>query len=469
MERIKGKKSISRIFAFYTISFCAAAVILIAANFFLFVVMLRSGSIRPANYYEKYIEQRRNAIEEAKDVKTIIPKECSYAVFSSDGKFVEGNVTENKALTMWKIFKNDEKIDGDNFYKIIQRKNEVCIIEYKLIAQFSNHVLQKFISAERYFELQYVILFICAVILFSKSFRKRMLKEMKILKETTENIQMENLDFEIKSSNIIEINEVLSALDKMKAELQYSLNKQWKMEEMRKEQMAALAHDIKTPLTILRGNAELLEELKLDSEQEALIKDIINESAKMETYIKSLIEIMKSGKGVTLHKKEVNSQSFIESICEAGTSMARGKEIKFIKKAGEVPEVFLADEEALRRAIINVISNAVDYSPFNGEILFNVDEHNGNLRFVVEDSGRGFSSEEINCAAEQFFQGDKSRNSKNHYGMGLYIAKEFITQHNGTIVLGNSEKIGGAKVTLEIPGRRDRFNVPSFPIICRSD
>lgn len=158
---------------------------------------------------------------------------------------------------------------------------------------------------------------------------------MKILKDTTENIQMENLDFKIKYSNISEINEVLTALDKMKTELSESLSKQWELEESRKDQ---------------------------------------------------------------IFKSEVKN----------------------------ILEFIFADEAALKRAIGNVISNAVEYCPKDGEILFSIDCNDKNVQFIIEDSGRGFTKEELASATEQFFQGDKSRNSKNHYGMGLYIATDIF-------------------------------------------
>jgi len=83
--------------------------------------------------------------------------------------------------------------------------------------------------------------------------------------------------------------------------------------------------------------------------------------------------------------------------------------------------------------------------------FFSIDFEDKYIRFIIEDSGRGFTKEELKTATEQFFQGDKSRSSKSHYGMGLYIAKKFIEMHNGRIYLSNYEKLGGGKVILELP------------------
>lgn len=98
-----------------------------------------------------------------------------------------------------------------------------------------------------------------------------------------------------------------------------------------------------------------------------------------------------------------------------------------------------------------MISNAVEYSQEGGKINFKLGRKNSSISFSVEDSGRGFSKEELQLAGEQFYRGDSSRNSKNHYGMGLFIAKSFVRLHRGCIKLSNSKITGGALVILEIP------------------
>ncbi|NFL83865.1 GHKL domain-containing protein, partial [Clostridium botulinum] len=100
---------------------------------------------------------------------------------------------------------------------------------------------------------------------------------------------------------------------------------------------------------------------------------------------------------------------------------------------------------------INIITNAIDYCPVKGEILFSVDSDNEYISFAIEDNGRGFTNEELDSATEQFYQGDKSRNSKNHYGMGLYITRNIIKKHGGNLILENSKEMGGAKVVIKLP------------------
>lgn len=426
--------------------------VLLILNYVVFWAFIREGIILPANYYQKYIDQKASELMTTKDVKSLIPDECSYVVYNLSGKVLEGNISQKASQDIWRLYKSNKSNEGDYFYKTIQRKNEICVVKYRLAAQFANPNIQKYIpSAGTCFAVTDIILFLVEIVFISKAFSKRLSKEMEILKETTENIQMENLDFDIKYSKILEINEILSAMSKMKTELQQSLNNQWKMEESQREQMAALAHDIKTPLTIILGNAELLEELDLNSEQRTFVKNILDESVRMESYVKSLIEIMKSKKEVVIKKKQIDSQAFIQNVIEFASSITIEKNIEFIKKVRKIPQSFAADEELVHRAIVNVISNAVDYTPANGKILFEVNANDNYIAFIVEDSGSGFTKEELKYATDKFFQGDKSRNSNFHYGMGLYIVKEALRQLEGNIYLENSKSTGGAKVSLEVP------------------
>lgn len=113
--------------------------------------------------------------------------------------------------------------------------------------------------------------------------------------------------------------------------------------------------------------------------------------------------------------------------------------------------IFKTDKLLLERAIMNVISNALDYSPPLGTIYVTTQKVDHFLHISITDEGTGFTSEAIHHAQEQFFMGDKSRTSNMHFGMGLYITSSIIKQHGGQLVLSNSKKTGGAQVIIKIP------------------
>ena len=100
---------------------------------------------------------------------------------------------------------------------------------------------------------------------------------------------------------------------------------------------------------------------------------------------------------------------------------------------------------------MNVINNALDYSPPGGTIHIIAGNIDNFLQISIADEGNGFTPEALHHAQEQFFMGDHSRNSNLHFGMGLYITSSIIKQHNGQLILKNSDKTNGAQVVIKIP------------------
>lgn len=116
-----------------------------------------------------------------------------------------------------------------------------------------------------------------------------------------------------------------------------------------------------------------------------------------------------------------------------------------------LPITLSADRLLLERAIMNVVNNALDFSPLNGSVYLSITGDNNNLRITITDTGNGFSREDLLHAQEQFYMADHSRSSNLHFGMGLFITKSIVQQHGGQLILGNSDKTGGAQVTIKIP------------------
>jgi signal transduction histidine kinase len=239
----------------------------------------------------------------------------------------------------------------------------------------------------------------------------------------------------------------------MKSELSKSLEKQWKLEQTKREQTSTLAHDIRTPLTIIRGNAELLSDSSLAEKQREYVLHILNNTKRMEQYLNTLIDFTKAESGYSIRPVRIQAEQFIKNIAEQAQGLAATKRIQIQFRRVNLPPVFTADADLLGRAVINVVSNAVEYTPETGIIQITAEGIRGRLRFQITDSGKGFSPADLKQAAAQFYRGDKSRSSKVHYGMGLFIAKSVAEQHGGTLSLANSPETGGGVVTVEIPVR----------------
>lgn len=413
-----------------------------------------SNIVLPANYAEQKIQNSKDIIARANKVtEDMIPEVCSYGVFNLKGDMIYGNFSSEASKKAWIAVEKHEYSSGiRNYYKVIQRENEICIIEYSINAQFKQPLLRKYLGNPEYFVgILLILSFILEVVLLSISFGRYFSKEMKLLMMVTEEIKKQNLDFEPEHSRISEIEEVIDSLNQMKSALKDSLEKQWNMEKSRKNQISALAHDIKTPLTIIKGNAELINETCEDPAQIKYNSYVLKSADEIEHYLKLLIDMVKSENALVLKPARIETMGFIDNIITQTNALAFEKTLQLIAAQKSIPNFFYGDSDLLYRAIMNVISNAVEYCPKNGKLSFKVQGDEQTLKFLIADSGKGFSKEELESVTEQFYQGDKSRNSKNHHGLGLSITKSFITLHNGTMELSNSVELKGAQVVLKIP------------------
>jgi signal transduction histidine kinase len=444
----------------YLLVLFAGFVLTVFVGIGLFSISLKTGFVLSVGDIETQIENQKAIILSADTVDArIIPKTCKYAVISPSGVFLSGNMTEKETAMAWRSIQNGSKISSSllmsgintKCYFPIERQNEICILEYTALSQFATESLRKHLPVpEVVFLFAVLAAFLTEIFLLSKLYGRRISRKLLPLQNVTEKIQKKDLAFEIQYSGIKEIDAALLSLDSMKTELKRSLEKQWKIEQTRKIQISALAHDIKTPLTVVRGNAEMLHDTDQTEEQNEFTHYILKNTDQMEQYVQLLIDLSKAEAGYTLQLEVVNMRTFLKDLYMQINALASVKQLKVNFDEKDLPDTIKVDISLMQRAIINIVSNAVDYSPEHGVINFSVSAEQNKISFTITDNGKGFSPEDLKNAANQFYQGDSSRSSKSHYGMGLFITESIIKQHGGTLSITNSPVTGGGMVVIEI-------------------
>lgn len=459
MGMIKGRKNkkpvrLRRLFIRYLSMFCAAALLLGLFLLGAFWLLMSMGGILPANSSEKQLTAAMDAIRSREIITPdIIPDLCQYAVYTPSGEMTSGNLKPVEAKKAWALTQEDGSgQDYLDFYVRIARTNDICIVRYTMISQFNSPLLRNILPSPVTFTfLLFIFGFIVEIFLFATSFGKMLTRKMRGLQNATDKIQHQDLEFVVESSGVVEIDGVLSSIDKMKEALKTSLKNEWKLEQERREQISALAHDVKTPLTIVRGNAELLAETPLTEEQTQYINFIIDNASRMESYIRTLIEVSQSETGVAIRKVNIDCNDFAEELCSGIRALASIKGLHSEFHLDSLPTVLSADPSLLRRAVMNIVSNAVDFSPSGGKITFSARASDNRIQFCIADTGNGFSPEELARASERFFMGDASRSAKAHYGLGLYISRSIAELHHGSLFIDNDTCSGGGRVTIEVP------------------
>ena len=263
-----------------------------------------------------------------------------------------------------------------------------------------------------------------------------------------------NLDFIVGSSNVAQIDDVLVATERMRRSLKTSLEEQWAADAHRREEVAALAHDLKTPLTVIRGNAELLGEDAatggLDEGAAACVEAIHAASLRADGCVKTLIAASRDEGADESCRASVDLAELADDVIASARGLAAARRVSLEVTRETLPQARPEwDGEAIGRAVMNLIDNACDHA--TGTVELGICAQGGFVRFEVTDDGPGFSVEALAHARERLWRGDASRSGGGHSGLGLSIADDVARGHGGTLELANREGTSGARVTLLLP------------------
>lgn len=426
----------------------------VAVPFLLVTVSTTLGLTTYGDYSEIRANELAPILAATPDLSDVqIPMGIEYALLDKNYQLIETTLDENEleqAMRYATTGASDQNLQKR--YLLVTRENEYVVLQYYIGAQYTNEWMNEHLPSPDILLIVLIAaggIFVC--LLLTTRFAKKLRLQLVPLFEATSEVAKQNLDFEVGHSNIKEFEDVLISFSHMKESLKASLEQQWKAEQMQKEQIAALAHDLKTPLTVIQGNADLISETELDEEQRLYAEYISSSSEQMQLYIRTLIDISRAATGYQLHMEDIDLPAYIKQLREQIDALCQTKKIGLQVEIEHLPAVLSADKLLLERAIMNVVNNALDYSPQDSSISISMMGDNGSLKISVTDVGPGFSQEDLLHAEEQFYMADRSRSSNLHFGMGLFITKSIVQQHDGQLILSNSEKTGGAQVTISIP------------------
>ena len=426
----------------------------VAIPFLLVTVSTTLGLTTYGDYSEIRANELAPILAATPDLSDVqIPMGIEYALLDKNYQLIETTLDENEleqAMRYATTGASDQNLQKR--YLLVTRENEYVVLQYYIGAQYTNEWLNEHLPSPDILLIVLIAaggIFVC--LFLTTRFAKKLRLQLVPLFEATSEVAKQNLDFEVGHSNIKEFEDVLASFSRMKESLKSSLEQQWKAEQMQKEQIAALAHDLKTPLTVIQGNADLISETELDEEQRLYAEYISNSSEQMQLYIRTLIDISRAATGYQLRMENVDLPAYVEQLRWQIDALCQTKKIGLQMEIEHLPALLSADKLLLERAIMNVVNNALDYSPQDSYISISITGNKGCLQISVTDAGPGFSQEDLLHAEEQFYMADHSRSSNLHFGMGLFITKSIVRQHGGQLILNNSKKTGGAQVTISIP------------------
>lgn len=277
-------------------------------------------------------------------------------------------------------------------------------------------------------------------------YRKKLREPIMQLQNGVERIQEDNLDFHIEYDGDDELGRLCCSMEKMRRELRQKHKALWESLEQRKLLNASVAHDLRTPITVLKGYLDYLEK---NIPQDKLTEDMLLGTVssmqgavnRLELYVESVRDIEKI-ENIEIEKWSENVKLLLSELRSNVRQLAGDKEI-IISNDITVDKIQI-DKGVFFRILENLLQNALRYA--EKQVSINLSHKKDFLILTVKDDGKGFSAADLEKATTVFYSNDKE---KQHFGIGLSVCKILCEKHGGLLYVGN-QKEKGACVTAKL-------------------
>jgi len=218
-----------------------------------------------------------------------------------------------------------------------------------------------------------------------------------------------------------------------------------RLETMRRDFVANVSHELKTPLTSIKGFVEtLLEGALEDKENNRNFLKIIQEHAdRLDKLVNDLLSLSHlESKGIVIDKREFNLNDQVKEVIAGFKSQLKNKGIEV---TNQLPNELIinGDKDRVEQVLVNLIDNAIKFNKNKGSIKIYKQDHSGNIKIIIEDFGMGIPGKDISRIFERFYRVDKARSRElGGTGLGLSIVKHIIELHGGTVGVESTEGLG---------------------------
>jgi len=264
-----------------------------------------------------------------------------------------------------------------------------------------------------------------------------MTRSLRHLKKGANRLATGDFSARVTLNEIDELSSVAEAFNMMADELEMSFARQKQLERARRDLIAAVSHDLRTPLTSIRAMIE------------ALADGVVTDIATVERYyatigsqienlsglINDLFELSQLETGqVQLQVEPINLNDLLSSVVETMQPQAKAKEVSLKAIFSEDLPPIMAEFVKVQRVLNNLVQNAIRHTPASGSVSLATKMVPQGVQVEVEDTGEGISAEDLPHIFDQFFRGEKSRSRETGgSGLGLAIAKSIVEAHHGQI------------------------------------
>lgn len=429
------------------------------------IITITLNNSKPTDYYVKYINEIVKEIEQNGDDilkgNLIDTKKYSENIegevidLSGNHLYGEYNVKSDNFDILNSI--NQDKYDNNYIYRYIAitQNNSIKAI-YVVKAPFdfiANNYKTNMGATFLYvlFMISPLIYFILYLFIFTSRLYKSISKNINTLLDGAQRISDGDLDCHIEGASGMEFNKIQEAFNVMVRVLRGNIENLSKIDEERRMMVSSIAHDIRTPITVIKGQLEIINDLRDNPNYK--INDnmnIINKNCDRMTNLTDNLSLFYKveGEKFLFKNEKVNLKKLLEYKQLEMQTMAEKKNIVIEFKINLKKQKYILDGNMLFRILDNVLYNSLRFTQ-KGKITLEASDDDYNMKrinFKCSDTGTGFKQQNISKLFTAFYQDE---DYKNHFGLGLYIAQKIIKNYSGKIKAYNN-KLGGATIEFYI-------------------
>jgi signal transduction histidine kinase len=286
------------------------------------------------------------------------------------------------------------------------------------------------------FNLLGILVFFLPIAASAYAFRMYVHQTEAQMAQLGEMVELRTADLAVANEDLGRVNQELETLNKEKDQF-----------------LAVLTHDMRTPLTSIKGYASILQDRELDRAQQLHIaKVILRSQDTLLEIVNNLLEIgkLQSGTPILLEHSNFDLALLVRDVAESLEGQALEKKLSINNESVPTPVEITADEKKIQRVILNLISNAIKYTPEGGQVFITTRLNGQFGELSVRDTGYGIPADELPFIFDRYSRVKKHQSIAIGTGLGLAIVKSLVEAHQGEVLVQSEEGVGST-FTIRLP------------------
>lgn len=317
--------------------------------------------------------------------------------------------------------------------------NVICAIRYTTSMEAVDKLL--FYSVAIFCAIGIVV--ITLVIISGAYFIRSIVRPVRVISDTAKKIAQGDFNAKIDKMYDDEIGDLCDSINDMAKELGAS-------ERMKNDFISSVSHELRTPLTAIKGWAETMHGCGIPDKEtfDKGMDIIVKESARLTGIVEELLDFSRmQSDSIALRFEKLDILAELDEVLYMLRDRAISEQKHLLYDEPEVMPAVMADKNKLKQVFLNIIDNALKYTPAEGVVGIQVIQGDGTVRIVVTDTGCGIAPDDLPRVKDKFFKANQSVRGS---GIGLAIADEIIAKHNGTLDIESGIGVG-TTVTITLP------------------